>query len=316
MYTGTRESVNTYFAQLEAMTGVCKPYQLAKTLGVHLTDATNQMVPSFTLGVIDVDPLTMASAYATWAARGLYCHPRPVTAIDDSAGNTLKKYPSSCEQVLPSAVADAVNDILRGVQEPGGFGYEAGISLDKPSAGKTGTINDNKAVWFIGYTPALATASMIAGANDKGTPITLNGQTVGGSYIVTAHGSTTAGPMWGAAMKAIEDLLPNDDFQPPAGDEVAGVLKPVPDVSGMTVGRARDVLSRAGFNPALGGYVYSGYAYGDVAYTSPGAGSEFSSGDIVTIYQSNGVPAPVRHSGGGGHKGGGKGDRKGGGGGH
>ena len=318
MYTGTRLSVNTYFAQLEALTGICLPYQLAKEMGVDLTHPRPdkhgygaERTPSFTLGTPSVSPLEMAEAYATFGARGLHCDSRPVTSIEDSVGNLLKEYPKSCQQVLPSAVADAVNDVLRGVQEPGGFGYGAGINLDKPSAGKTGTINDNMAVWFIGYTPALATASMIAGANDEGHWITLNGQTVGGTYIVSAHGSTTAGPMWGQAMKAIQDSLPDEDFVPPAGTEVAGVLKPVPDVNGMTLDDARAALIDAGFSPALGGYVNSNYSYGDVAYTSPGGGSEFSSGDIVTIYLSNGH-SPPRNNGGDG-KGGG--DRGGGGGG-
>ena len=48
--------------------------------------------------------------------------------------------------------------------EPGGFGYGA-ISTVQPDAGKTGTTQDGKAVWFVGYTPNLATAAMIAGAN-------------------------------------------------------------------------------------------------------------------------------------------------------
>jgi len=308
MYTGTRLSVNTYFAQLETLTGICQPYELAKAMGLELTHPLPdkngygaERTPSFTLGTPSVSPLEMAEAYSTFAGRGLHCDSRPVTSIEDSAGHLLKEYPKSCQQVLPSAVADAVNDILRGVQEPGGFGYSAGINLDKPSAGKTGTINDNMSVWFIGYTPSLATASMIAGANDVGHWITLNGQVVGGSYIVSAHGSTTAGPMWGQAMKAIEDTLPDEDFVPPAGTEISGILKEVPDVNGLSVDRARDVLTQAGFSPALGGFVNSNYAYGEVAYTSPSGGSQFSSGDVVTIYQSNGTPPPRHH----GDKGGG-----------
>src|SRR6266545_243938 len=293
MYTGTQLSVNTYFAQLEALTGVCEPYRLARTLGVELTDPTNQMVPSFTLGVVNTDPLTMASAYATFAGRGMYCTPRPVTALEDANGNLLKEYPKSCRQVLPSAVADAVNDILKGVQEPGGFGYEAGISLPgRQSAGKTGTINDNMAVWFIGYTPALATASMIAGANQAGHWITLNGQVVGGSYVVSAHGSTTAGPMWGDAMKAIEALLPNATFVKPSSEDIAGVLTGVPDVSGMTLAEAKEVITEAGFRPAFGGYVHSSLSRGLVSYTSPSAGEQFAEGDVVSIYLSDGTPEP------------------------
>src|ERR687894_400658 len=101
------------------------------------------MVPSFTLGVADVSPLEMAGAYATFAGRGLHCANRPVTQILNSKGRVLKDYPENCEQVLPKDVADAVNDILRGVQEPGGFGYSAGLALTQPSAGKTGTTTDN-----------------------------------------------------------------------------------------------------------------------------------------------------------------------------
>ena len=80
---------------------------------------------------------------------------------------------------MAGPTADAVNDILRGVQEPGGFGHGAGINLAQVSAGKTGTINENRAVWFVGYTPNLATASMIAGADINGNWVTLNGQTLG-----------------------------------------------------------------------------------------------------------------------------------------
>ena len=71
----------------------------------------------------------MAEAYATFAARGMHCDSRPVTAIEDADGNAAQEYPTQCKQVMPKRTADAVNDILRGVMEPGGFGA-SGISLD------------------------------------------------------------------------------------------------------------------------------------------------------------------------------------------
>jgi len=211
MYRGTQKSVNTYFAQLEKKVGLCKPYALARAMGVDLTDPDRERVPSFTLGVADVSPLEMASAYATFAARGEHCANRPVLRILNAEGKTFKEYGKSCKQVMKASTADTVNDILRGVLQPGGFG--ARLALDKPSAGKTGTTSFNKAVWFMGYTPSLATASMIAGANQQGQPISLNGQTVGGRFVVSAAGSTTAGPMWAEAMRAIQSLLPDLDFQ-------------------------------------------------------------------------------------------------------
>ena len=214
---GTRQSVNTFFAKLELRTGLCMPYHLAKKMGVRLTDPNNQQVPAFTLGVTDTDPLTMAAAYATFPARGLHCAPRAVTKVLDSHRNVLAKFGKDCNRVLTKHQADAVNTVLRGVQEPGGFGYGAGLALRQPSAAKTGTTDSNKAVWFMGYTPNMVAASMIAGANRQGHWTTLNGQVIGGHRVYEAAGSLTAGPMWGDAMKVVQKWLPNKGFhKPPA----------------------------------------------------------------------------------------------------
>ena len=298
LYSGTQNSVNTFFAQLEQRTGLCEPVTLAREMGVNVPDS--DIVPPFTLGVTNVDPLTMAGAYATFAARGIYCEPRPVTEVLNSNGKQIESYPEKCKQLLPTAVADAVNDVLRGVQEPGGFGYGAGINLSQPSAGKTGTINKNMAVWFVGYTPDLATASMIAGANSKGEWVSLNGQTIGPSYVYSAAGSTLAGPMWGDAMKAIEGFLPDTDFSAPDPTAVQGQMVTVPSVGGLAPSAAADQLRQAGLNPVVGPLVDSAYGYGTVAFLSPGSGTQVASGSTVTIYVSNGQPPGGDDGGGGG----------------
>lgn len=300
LYSGTQQSVNTFFAQLEVQTGMCEPIQLAQKMGIKLPET--QQVPSWILGVSDTNPLTMAEAYATFAARGIHCDALPVTQILGADGSTVKDYSKTCETVMPGVTADAVNDVLRGVMEPGGFGED--IAIDKPSAGKTGTNNSNMAVWFVGYTPQVATAAMVAGANSLGHWVSLNGQTVGGQYISEAFGSTVAGPIWGEAMAAISDKLDYEDFRAPAGDEIAGVLTAVPDVTGMTLKDAQATLEAAGFATTLGGYVDSEIATDTVAYTSPAAGSELGSGDTIGIYQSTGVvPAPPPTQNGGKGKG-------------
>lgn len=230
MYTGLRESVNTYFAQLEKQAGLCNTVRAAESMGIKVPydpDAdppiTNQ-VPSFTLGITSVSPLDMAAAYATPASGGMYCKPRPIDEILDSAGQVIKKFDSSCERVLTQGQAAQINDILRGVQERGGFGFNNGTGLDIPSAAKTGTTNDNQAVWYTGYTPELATASMVAGVitNNKdeklnGRPKTLVGVTINGSPLnfESVGGSSVAGPMWAKAMKAIQSSLSPVNFDPP-----------------------------------------------------------------------------------------------------
>ncbi|WP_139979234.1 transglycosylase domain-containing protein [Nocardioides litoris] len=226
LYSGTQNSINTFFLNLEKRTGICDPYELAKKMGVRLTcpdqgscpGVSPERVPFFTLGVADVSPLEMAEAYATFAARGTHCPSRPVTKIEDANGNPLKEYSSRCEQVMSESTADAVNDILRGVIDNG---FASAQRLPVPAAGKTGTTGGaagSPAVWFNGYTPELATAAMIAGANEFGSPLGLDGQVINGR-VVSASGSGLAAPMWGAAMKAIAPRLDYVDFDPP---QVAG----------------------------------------------------------------------------------------------
>jgi membrane peptidoglycan carboxypeptidase len=232
MYSGTRESVNTFYMQLEQETGVCAPYQMAQAMGVHLTNPTEskngqaELIPFFTLGVASVSPLEMAEAYATFAARGLHCASRPVTQILDSSGNVVKDYPTSCTQVMEEQYADAVSDVLRGVIE-GGFASAQRLAV--PAAGKTGTTNEGRSVWFVGYTPHVATAVMLGGLDDVGRPDSLEGVSVGGTPIYGASGSGFAAPIWGDAMRVVTAGAPYDDFVYPSGVEGVGVTSvPVP----------------------------------------------------------------------------------------
>ena len=282
LYTGTQQSVNTFFAKLELRTGLCAPYRLARNMGVDLTDPDNQQIPSFTLGVVDTDPLTMAAAYGTFAARGRHCTPRPVTRILGRDGEPLVRFPQDCRRVVPKPVADAVNDILRGVQEPGGFGHSAGLSLKQPSAGKTGTTNSQRSVWFLGYTPNLAGAAMLAGANRKGEWRTLNGQTVGGEYIAEASGSGNAGPIWGDAMQRIQRWLPDRDFRAPDPRVIEGRKVRVPDVVALTVKQAEKLLRRRGLVPWVPAPAVDKSI--TVLASDPEPGASARSGERVTLF--------------------------------
>ena len=221
MYTGLRQSVNTYFAQLERDAGLCNTVRAAEAMGIEVpfdpeTGVTDQVGP-FTLGVTDVSPLSMAAAYATPAAGGMYCKPQPVDAIVDMEGKVIKEYTKECKRVMSQDNAAQINDILVGLQRPGGFGYSNGTGLNIPSAAKTGTTQDNKAVWYMGYTPELVAASMIAGANAKGVPTSLAGISLRGVPISLSQvgGSSLAGPMWKKAMGTIQNYLSPEPFDPP-----------------------------------------------------------------------------------------------------
>ncbi|MGN6162712.1 MAG: transglycosylase domain-containing protein [Marmoricola sp.] len=289
MYTGMQQSVNTYFAQLERQTGLCQPVKLAQAMGVQFASTSGAEVPSFTLGVYDVNPLEMASAYATMAARGKYCAPRPVSAILNNKGGVFKSYPVQCKQVVNPGVADRVNDILSGVMSPSGFG--AALLLDKPAAGKTGTTDSNQSVWFDGYTPTVATSAVVAGVNSQGHPTSLNGVLLNGVNHGVAHGSTVAGPMWAEAMRAIQDLIPMATFvAPPNPPSQSGL----PSVEGQSVAAATSALEAAGFAVAQAGQVNSNWPTGSVAKLSLGV-----DGHTVYLYTASGTsllftPPPQR----------------------
>lgn len=113
--------------------------------------------------------------------------------------------------------------MLRGVLEPGGFAEAQ--ALGQPSAGKAGN-NEGLPVSFVGYTPQVAAAAMIAGANEDGSPLPLDGIFVGGVPIYNASASVYAAPIWGDAMKVIAADLDDRDFVAPTGIEGVGAETP------------------------------------------------------------------------------------------
>src|SRR3954451_687056 len=180
---GTWESVNTYFAQLERKIGVCAPWRLAKKMGIReiLTGKPVAQVPAFTLGVADTSPLQVAGAYATIAARGVYCEPYPVVAIRDATGKVLETH-RHCHRVLPKWAADRTTSILRGVIDgPDASRTGLAASIGRPAAGKTGTTDNFAAAWFSGYTPQLA-ASVWVGDPRGGGQHPLRNVRVGGRF--------------------------------------------------------------------------------------------------------------------------------------
>jgi membrane peptidoglycan carboxypeptidase len=117
--------------------------------------------PSFTLGTVEVSPLSMAEAYATFASGGIHCDPIVLDTITDSSGANRETPSANCERVISAEVAAAVNSMLGSVMTQG-TGARVAVADGRPQAGKTGTIDSNAAVWFAGYTPQIAGAAMIS----------------------------------------------------------------------------------------------------------------------------------------------------------
>jgi membrane peptidoglycan carboxypeptidase len=185
MWSGFGKSVNTYFVQLEQKVGAEKVVQMAERLGLRWRTDIDQLQASpakaagwgaFTLGVADTTPLEMANAYATVAADGKYCEALPVAEItgpngDPALFNGVPIAEPRCVQAVSVEAARAAADAARCVT---GYGAAAATCggwatapqvyglVNRPVAGKTGTTDNNRAAWFVGFTPDLAAASFMA----------------------------------------------------------------------------------------------------------------------------------------------------------
>ena len=153
--------------------GLCNTVKTAVNLGMTRVDGKSLLqadgpdqppaddLPSFTLGVVNVSPMSMAAAYATPAANGIYCSPIVLSKIVDDTGKSLPVPSAGCHQAIPVRVAQAVNYILQGVLTyPNGTAYGSGLA-GYQAAGKTGTSNvasgnGTPYAAFAGYTTALA----------------------------------------------------------------------------------------------------------------------------------------------------------------
>ena len=164
---------------------------------------------SFTLGSTGVSPLTLANAYATVAAHGVYCKPRVITKIVDRDGKELPVPAPKCEQAITRNVADGAAAVLTNVVDGNISGRTgAPMALGRDTIGKTGTINSNAAVWFAGSTPDLGAAVWV-GDPRGGYRYPLQNLTINGRYYPKVFGSSLPGPTWKKAMEgALADSAP------------------------------------------------------------------------------------------------------------
>ncbi|MFE8939965.1 transglycosylase domain-containing protein [Streptomyces sp. NPDC007872] len=205
------KSINTYFALLEQQTGLCETIQMAKKLGYERGDGKPiEENASITLGGEVSTPLSMASAYATFANRGLYCTPIAIESIKTANGDKLNVPQTKCSRAMSDRTADTVNQMLKGVVEDG-TGTKAGLS-DRDNAGKTGTTNDRKDAWFVGYTPNLSTAVWVG--DDVGEKQSMFRITIGGEYYDKVCGGCLPGPIWKIAMTGALDAGQTPSFTP------------------------------------------------------------------------------------------------------
>jgi penicillin-binding protein 1A len=230
----TWASVNTVFTRLILDVGVKETMDLARSMGLT---TVSQYKPGYhcasvALGAESVSPLDMASAYGVFAARGERAEPTPVLRVIDRDGKVLiDNSKPKTRRVLDEGVADNVTDVLRGVLISG---TAHGRGIDRPAAGKTGTTQDNKDAWFIGFTPTLSTSVWMGYENKTtATAKTFKQHPVHGRSSVT--GGSFPAQLWQEFMRDALRNVPVTDFSEPAPIEA------VPD--------AAKIRARRGFAP-------------------------------------------------------------------
>ncbi|MEV6882873.1 transglycosylase domain-containing protein [Streptomyces sp. NPDC051135] len=192
-------SVNTYFVQMVADIGLCPVMKMTDAL--HVVQGSGEKLPempAISLGSKGVSPLTMASAYAAFASRGMYCTPIVIESIAQKIGNkqqSLDVPKSTCSRAMSEKTADTVSTLLQGVVDSG-TGKAAGLT-DRDNAGKTGTTDERKNAWFVGYTPNLSGAVWVGSASQQ---VKMKNITIGGQYHELVFGGAVPGPIWKDAM--------------------------------------------------------------------------------------------------------------------
>jgi len=225
--SATANSVNVAYVDMESQLDLCDITSLAQKLGVHLAAPQDDCgtgpattlptcLPSLTLGVADISPLTMAAAYAGFATGGIYCAPSPVRSIarifsSDAPAQTVATYAPHCDRALSGDVAAGVNAALTHVLTDG-TAAAVGPLDPWPSAGKTGTTDGPYDTWFVGYTAQRATAVWVGdpGHSSGGTATRrrLTDIEVNGRYYPIVFGASIAAPVWKAVMDTAMHGLP------------------------------------------------------------------------------------------------------------
>ncbi len=198
--------------------GITNAVNFAKGLGITVDPNSGA---SMALGGLykGVTPLQMAAAYSAFANGGFYIEPTAILKVEDQNGNVLKEYNSDLKQAMKPTTAFLITSMLKDVVN---HGTGTNARLNRPAAGKTGTTDEGKDLWFVGYTPSLAGAVWIGYDSNKPMP-----QEFGGRYPAL---------IWKQIMQEALINIPATDFRQPAGivtatvDNKSGLL-PGPNTS-------------------------------------------------------------------------------------
>ncbi|WP_287453033.1 penicillin-binding protein 1A [Leptolyngbya sp. UWPOB_LEPTO1] len=208
MKTALTNSVNVIAVKVLIDVGFEPVIKLAQGMGIR-----SKMEPTYSLalGAYEVNPLELTSAYGVFAAQGNYVEPHAIRKVIDRKGKVLYDANYKPKRVLDAETAAITTWMMRGVVSDG---TAQAARLDRPVAGKTGTSENARDLWFIGYVPQLVTGVWLG--NDDNSP--------------TWGSSGTAAFTWHEFMKEAVAGMPTQKFAeiPENLDDRKGTIKAQP----------------------------------------------------------------------------------------
>ena len=195
-------SLNIPAVRIGQAVGINKVIEVVRTLGIK---SPIEPVISLPLGSVDLTPLEMAGAFATFANNGWHSDTTFIVRVTDTKGNILLDNTPKPKRVLDPWAAASLNDVLRGVITRG---TATSANIGRPAAGKTGTTSSERDIWFVGYVPQLAVAVWVG--NDDYRPLGYGA--TGGGFVA---------PIWRDFMhralvnEPVVDFRKSWEFHPP-----------------------------------------------------------------------------------------------------
>jgi len=166
--------------------------------------------PSIALGAFEVVPLELARAYCPFAADGILPNPLSLKEVVDEKGTILEQRHMNVQSVTTPGKAFLISSMLRSAVEQGTARSLRDMGIRFPAAGKTGTTNDFKDGWFVGYTPEIL--ALIWVGFDDGTSL-------------QQPASALTLPIWADLMNAIPQHISGSWFKAPPDIVVATICK-------------------------------------------------------------------------------------------
>lgn len=195
------KSLNTVTSKLATQIGVSAVIEAARLAGIEseLPD-----VPSLSLGVAELSPVELLSAYSTIANFGKQDELTVIRMITEPSGKIFARFVSEPKEMIPHAPTSLLIKTMTSVFSEG---TASGVHFEIPAAGKTGTTSNYRDAWFAGFTPDLTTV-VWTGIDQNGP----NGNTVSKKKKLQITGASSALPIWVDFMKKASEGLEKKEF--------------------------------------------------------------------------------------------------------